>query len=107
MATKKPVAKPTTKKSSAKKPATKSAAAKVKTTKSNVKTPASVKAKKKATETHSFRLSRESENFISSRFTIQTVYWLVLALVILVFGIMILQAQLSIIETLDQISEGL
>lgn len=54
----------------------------------------------------SFRLSRETENFISMRITRQTVYWTILAGVLLVVGLLILQSQLSILETLNQISEG-
>lgn len=55
----------------------------------------------------SFRLSSETEKFISSRITIQTVYWLILGVAILVMSLFVLKAQLEILETLNQISESL
>lgn len=100
----------------AKKPATKtSATPKVKastktkstTTKKPVARKATVKTNKKATPTQSFRLSRETEKFISSRITIQTVYWIAIGLAVLAMGLLVLKAQLDILDTLNQISDGL
>ncbi len=96
---KKPAAKTSPKKTAAKKvaaaPAKKPASKKTSTTKAAP-----------APRTESFRLSRESQSFISSRITLQTVYWSILAIVILIVGLFILNVQLDILETLDGISEG-
>ena len=95
---KKPAAKTSPKKTTAKKVAAAPA-----------KKPASKKTSTKAASaprTESFRLSRESQSFISSRITLQTVYWSILAIVILIVGLFILNVQLDILETLDGISEG-
>ena len=66
-----------------------------------------VKRSKRAQTLKSFRLSSETESFISSRITLQTIYWSILSTVILIVGILILNAQLDILDTLNQISEGL
>lgn len=90
-----------------KKATTKSTASKSKSV--AAKKPASRPAakSKKAAPVQSFRLSRETEKFISSRITRQTVYWLILALAILAMGLLVLKAQLDILQTLNEISEGL
>ncbi len=62
---------------------------------------------KKPHQVQSFRLTSETESFISSRITLQTIYWSVLSAVILIVGVLILNAQLDILETLNQISDGL
>lgn len=63
--------------------------------------------KAKPAAPQSFRLSRETEKFISSRITIQTAYWLILGVAILIMSLFVLKAQLDILETLNQISESL
>lgn len=91
------VAKPsTTKKKVAAKTTAKKAPAKKTTAKKNAK-PAEVK---------SFRLSRESQRFLSVRFTRQTVYWTIIAAALLIVGLMSLQAQINILQTLDEMSES-
>lgn len=108
-ATKKPSA--STKKKST--PKTKTAATKPqkavvkKATAPTRKTTAKRTAKKKVQSVQSFRLSSESESFISSRITLQTIYWSILSAVILIVGVLILNAQLDILDTLNQISDGL
>ena len=98
MATKKPT---TTKKTPSK---SKAATA---TKKAPAKKAAPAKAKtKKPAPVQSFRMSRETEKFISSRITIQTFYWLIMGVAILIMGLLVLKAQLDILDTLDQISEG-
>jgi hypothetical protein len=54
----------------------------------------------------SFRLSRESQSFISTRITTQTVYWSILAIVILVLGIYVINIQLDILRTLQDLSDN-
>ncbi len=87
---------------------TKAAAAKPRKTVSKaVPAKKTTKRAKHAQSVRSFRLSSETESFISSRITLQTIYWSILSTVILVVGILILNAQLDILDTLNQISEGL
>ena len=98
MATKKPT---TTKKTPSK---SKAATA---TKKAPAKKAVSAKAKtKKPAPVQSFRMSRETEKFTSSRITIQTFYWLIIGVAILIMGLLVLKAQLEILDTLNQISEG-
>lgn len=87
----------------AKKKPTKPAAPRKKTV---AKKPAASKAKK-AQSVRSFHLSRETESFISTSITRQTIYWAVLAIVILLVGVLILNSQLAILETLNQISDSI
>lgn len=94
----------TTKKKTTAKPAVKKTAAKAPAKKATAKKSPSTKAKPQVVQ--SFRVSRETENFISSRITMQTIYWAVFAITILVVGVLILNAQLEIIDTLNQLSEG-
>ena len=96
------VAKPSTTK---KKAAPKKAAAKTTVKKAPVKK-TTTKKSAKPTEVKSFRLSRESQKFISVRFTRQTVYWTIIAAALLIVGLMSLQAQINILQTLDEISES-
>ena len=108
----------TTKKPSAstkKKPATKAKTTAAKSNKSTVKKSvgpvrkavARRSSKKNAQTVQSFRLTSETESFISSRITLQTIYWSILSAVILIVGVLILNAQLDILDTLNQISDGL
>lgn len=80
-----------------------------KTTKKTTSKPAAKKstAKAKSIPVQSFRLTRETEKFISSRITIQTVYWFIFALAVLAMGLVVLKAQLDILDTLNEISNGL
>ena len=94
----------TTKKKTTAKPAAKKTVAKAPAKKTTAKKTAAKKAKQ--SEVQSFRVSRETENFISSRITMQTVYWAIFAIAILAVGVLILNAQLEIIDTLNQLSEG-
>lgn len=74
------------------------------------KKPAAKKSSTKATKPapiQSFKLSKESEKFISARITMQTVYWFIIGLAILAMGLVVLKAQLDILETLNEISNGL
>ncbi len=63
--------------------------------------------RKKSVSIQSFRLSHETEKFISSRITRQTIYWLIISLAILTTGLLILKAQLDILEILHGISGGI
>ncbi|GEM_PF-7084867 len=102
-AKKKPATKPVAKKTTT---ARKTTTAKAATTKK----PATQKAPAKRTkqqELRSFRLSRDTQNFISSRITIQTVYWAIFAAAVLAAGVWVIFIQLDILETLNQISQGL
>lgn len=89
-----------------KKPATtKTAVAK----KGATKKPATTKSTSSAPKTKaltSFRLSKDTQSFISTRITLQTIYWSILAIFILVVGIYILNVQLSILDTLQSIQSG-
>lgn len=92
MATKKPTTKKvTTKKSPAKKPATKRASAH----------------KSKALSIRSLRshvgLRREESDFMTFQITRQTVYWLVLGFVVILFTVWIMQLQADIQVLYDQI----
>ncbi len=92
MATKKPTTrKTTTKKSPAKKPAAK----RVSTRKS--------KALSVRTLASQVGLRREESDFMTFRITRQTVYWLVLGLVTILFTVWIMQLQADIQELYDQI----
>ncbi len=97
---KKPAAKAATTKKSTTQPVTKKTIAK--------KAPAKKATKaKKSPQARSFHLSPDTEKFISSRITLQTVYWAVFAIVILAAGVYIINIQLDILDTLNQISEGM
>ena len=100
------VAKPSTTK---KKAAPKKIAAKTTAKKAPIKKPVAKKSAAKSAkpaEVKSFRLSRESQKFISVRFTRQTVYWTIIAVALLIVGLMSLQAQINILQTLDEMSES-
>lgn len=88
-----------TAKSTAKKPAAKKTASK------KASAHATKAASKKPEHTQSLRLTKESQSFISSRITLQTVYWSILAIFILVIGVYILNVQLDILNTLEQIQQ--
>lgn len=108
MVAKKEAAK-TTKKTTTKSKATSAASAKA-TKSAPAKKPAAKKSAAKATKAapvQSFRLSKETEKFISSRITMQTVYWFIIGLAILAMGLVVLKAQLEILDTLNEISNGL
>lgn len=97
MATTKPTGKKApAKKTTAKKPATKKPAAKKTTAKKVEKQP----------EIKSFRLTKE-DKFFTTRVTLQTVYWSILSIVILVLVLWILNVQLETIELLDSINASL
>lgn len=93
MAERKPA---TTTKKTAPKPK-KAAATKAKKTTSKTKSPAPLQ---------SFRLSQETQKFVSSNITRQTVYWTILAIFILVIGIYVVMIQLDILYLLEQIERN-
>lgn len=93
MATKKPTTKKTAVKTPAKKAPTKKPAAK----KSAAKTA------KTTDKNRSFRVSSD-EKFFTPRVTLQTVYWSIFAIAVLLLFIWVLNVQLDIIEQLDRIA---
>lgn len=101
------VAKPSTvkKKTTTKKPATKKPVAKETAAKKPTAKKTTAK-KMPSTELRSFRLCRETENFISVRFTRQTIYWTIIAAALLIVGLMSLNAQINIMQTLNEMSES-
>lgn len=96
-------AKPAAKKTTAAKPRT--AAASTARKKPAAKAPTKTARKKTPAKMQSFRLSRESEQFISTKITTQTVYWSILAIAILILGFKVLDAQLETLEALNQLAQ--
>jgi len=93
-ATKAP-AKATARKATAKAPAKRTTAAKKSAPKKS--------ATSKATPVQSFRLTKSDQSFFATRITMQTVYWSILSIAILLLALWILNVQLDIIELLDSI----
>lgn len=63
-------------------------------------------ASKKVEKPQTLRLSKETQSFISTGITRQTIYWVILSVVILVTGLYIIQLQLSILNTLEQLESS-
>lgn len=80
--------------------AKKTAAKKTSVTKSTTK---SSSAKKKAPQMQSLKLAPETEDFMSTKLTIQTVYWIIISLLSLTFVLWILTLQTDINNLYDQI----
>jgi len=72
----------------------------------SAKKPAAKKAPKvaKPAPMESFKVSRDEPPFFTLRITKQTVYWSILLIIILVAQLMVLNAQLDVIQTLDSIT---
>lgn len=93
----------TTKKTTTRKPAAK----KTTTAKKAVTRKAPVTKKiLKESEFQSFRLAKETQSFITASITRQTAYWAILSLVILAVSLYILNIQLDILNTLEQIEQS-
>lgn len=90
------------------KPATKST--KISSKKTTVTKKPPTKSRKKATAKEqpvkSFHVAKEKEGFFNSRITLQTVYWSVFSIAILLLALWILNVQLDIIELLEQIQRS-
>lgn len=74
--------------------------------KTSSKKPTARHASTKASELKSFRVAKE-KNFFSFKISIQTVYWTILVLVIIVLQLLIINAQLSVANTNDELSRQL
>lgn len=87
----------------------KATAAKKKTVKATPKSNSKKTAtkNKQAAPLKSFQLSPETEKFISSKFTRQTIYWLIIGLEILILGIIIIKSQINIFDILNDIAQRL
>ncbi|MGB4420420.1 MAG: hypothetical protein WBI29_01305 [Candidatus Saccharimonadales bacterium] len=59
--------------------------------------------KPKKAKPASFKIQKETVPFMSFKITEQTVYWLVVVLLIFLLGIWVLRIQLDLSELLDQI----
>lgn len=99
--------KPTTKKPAAKKPAAKKTTSARKTP-AKTATSRTVHTVKKATpaakaESRSLRLQKESEKFMSVRFNRETLYWVILGAIVILFTLWIMQLQSDISDLYDQI----
>lgn len=73
------------------------------TKKTAVKKTAAKKASTKQPEMKSFKVSPQTGPFLTSRITIQTVYWSILLIFIMIMQLWILNIQLDIIEITDSI----
>ena len=104
----KSTATPKIKKTTAKAPASKATARKTSAKAPAKRAPAKKAAPKKSTASksapvQSFRLAKSDQSFFTTRITIQTVYWSILSIVILLLALWILNVQLDIIELLDSV----
>lgn len=84
-----------------KKPATKARTAKTSATKVRSSTPRKKSSKKQ--EIRSFRVAKPDTPFLTFSITRQTLYWLVLAGVVLVFGLWLIKLQSDIQAIYDSI----
>jgi len=64
------------------------------------------KSKAKTSELKSFRLAKES-NFFRFKISIQTVYWTILVVVIIVLQLLIINAQFEVANTNDELTRQL
>ena len=95
-AKKAPAKKSTAKKAPAKKPVTKKAPAKKAPAKKST-------AKKQKTEYTSFKLSREKTPFFTFKITDQTVYWLILSVVVFLLALWVLHLHLELLKVIAEI----
>ena len=71
--------------------------------KAGKKTPVKRVYKPKKVQLESFKIQKESKPFMSFKVTEQTVYWLVVVLLIFLLGIWVLNIQMDLSKLLDQI----
>lgn len=93
-----------TAKKSAKKPATKKAPARS-TSKTTVKRVAKPAAAAKSEEMRSFAPARSTEPFFTFRISHQTLYWLLLAIVVLALGVWVVNINDKVQRIYDQIDQ--
>ncbi len=94
----------TTKKAATKKPATRKTTAKA--TKASIKPKAAVKAstkKQKVVEEQSFRPTKDTTPFMTFKFTRQSLYWLILSVLVLVLGAWVMYLDTKIQDIYDQV----
>ncbi|MFZ1242939.1 MAG: hypothetical protein WAQ22_02220 [Candidatus Saccharimonas sp.] len=91
----------------AKKTTTKKATTPKKTTKASVSTKSKSSASKpvKSRQMRSFKLEKPTEPFMTFRITRQTIYWLVLSIIVLCFGTWLIYVTAQIQSIYDQIDE--